>query len=305
MLVAPRTLRLAVALALVVSLGLLANPCLAGVCANGTTLPGVDVSVYQATIDWTEVRAAGVMFAFARISDGTYLDTEFDANWAGMKGAGVFRGAYQYFEPGEDPTTQANIVISATGWLGPGDLPVVLDAEVTGGQSEATIVANMHTWVKKVQAGTGRVPMIYTAPDYWDDSVASTAFSANPLWAANWEVTCPTLAEGWTNWAFWQYSDDGTVSGITGAVDLDEFNGSINDLLAMANEAALNVSPHGSNELSLTWSTFAAGFVLQQSATLETTNWTSVTNVPGIVSNQTQVILEAPANRRFFRLFHP
>jgi GH25 family lysozyme M1 (1,4-beta-N-acetylmuramidase) len=305
MLILPRTHALAAALELVVTLVFLANQCLAGVCPNGTTLPGVDVSVYQGTIDWTEVRAAGLMFAFARISDGTYLDTEFDANWAGMKGAGVFRGAYQYFEPGEDPTTQANIVISATGWLGPGDLPVVLDAEVTGGESAATIVANMQTWMEKVQAGTGRVPMIYTAPGYWDASVDSTAFSTNRLWAANWGVTCPSLADGWTNWAVWQYSDDGAVSGITGAVDLDEFNGSTSDLLAMANEPSLNVSPRGSKEISFTWSTFAAGFVLQQSATLDTTNWTSVTNVPSIVSNQTQVVLGTSANHRFFRLFHP
>jgi uncharacterized protein (TIGR03382 family) len=85
-----------------------------------------------------------------------------------------------------------------------------------------------------VQAGTGKVPMIYTAEGYWDASVASTAFGSNPLWVANWGVTCPTLPTGWTNWDFWQDADNGTVAGITGAVDLDEYNGTLAQLQTFA-----------------------------------------------------------------------
>src|SRR3984957_19144586 len=193
------------------------------VCATGSTVNGVDVSVYQGTVNWTSVKGAGLDFAIARISDGTDLDTEFSANWTGMKSAGLVRGAYQYWEPGDDPTTQANIVISAVGMLGSGDLPVTADMETTGGQSAATIAANLRTWMTAVQAGTGKAPMVYTAEGYWDSDVASTAFASNPLWVANWGVTCPDLATGWTAWAVWQYSDSGTVKGISGAVDLDEF----------------------------------------------------------------------------------
>ncbi len=85
----------------------------ASVCAAGTTVKGVDVSVYQGTVNWPDVKAAGNDFAIARISDGSYLDTDFTKNWAGIKSAGMVRGAYQFFEPGEDPVTQANIVIGA------------------------------------------------------------------------------------------------------------------------------------------------------------------------------------------------
>jgi lysozyme len=204
------------------------------VCATGTVVQGVDVSVFQGTVDWTTVAGAGIDFAIARISDGSDLDTQFAANWSGMKSAGLVRGAYQYFEPGQDPTTQANIVISAVGMLGSGDLPVTADMETTGGESAATIAANLQTWVSAVKAGTGKVPMIYTAEGYWDDDVDSTAFTANPLWVANWGVTCPDLATGWTAWSIWQYSDSGTVAGISDAVDLDEFNGTLAQLQAFA-----------------------------------------------------------------------
>jgi lysozyme len=89
------------------------------------------------------------------------LDTDFQQNWQGIASAGLIRGAYQYFEPGEDPTTQANIMINAIGAAGPGDLPPVLDLETTGGQSAATIQANLKTWISDVETATGYTPMIY------------------------------------------------------------------------------------------------------------------------------------------------
>jgi lysozyme len=235
------------------------------VCATGTVVQGVDVSVYQGTVDWTSVKGAGIDFAIARISDGSDLDTQFATNWSGMKSAGLVRGAYQYFEPGQDPTTQANIVISAVGMLGSGDLPVTADMETTGGESAATIATNLQTWVSAVQAGTGKLPMIYTAEGYWDMDVDSTAFAADPLWVANWGVTCPDLATGWTAWSIWQYSDSGTVAGISDAVDLDEFNGTLAQLQAFAGGGSTS-SPDGG-----TPSTYYAATYVSQSWPLAST----------------------------------
>jgi hypothetical protein len=114
--------------------------------------------------------------------------------------------------------------------LGAGDLPVTADMETTGGQSAAAIAANLQTWASAVAAGTGKKPMIYTAIGYWDSDVLSSAFSSDPLWVADWGPSCPDLPSEWSGWSFWQYSDSGSVSGIGGAVDLDEFNGSLADL---------------------------------------------------------------------------
>jgi len=38
---------------------------------------------------------------------------------------------------------------------------------------------------------------------------------------------------GWDAWTFWQYSETGSVPGISGSVDLDYFNGSLSDLEAL------------------------------------------------------------------------
>jgi lysozyme len=294
------------ALALSLTGVLLSARCLAGVCPYGTTLPGVDVSHYQGTINWASVRTAGIMFAYAKATEGiTYTDPLFATNWSAMKAAGVVRGAYLYFHSNDDPIAEADHFLSVVGSIQAGDLPPMLDVEVTDSQTPAVIAATLNTCAARLQAVTGRVPVIYTSPSFWTGSVGSTGFSGLPLWIANWGVTCPSMPVGWTNWAIWQYSDAGTVNGITGAVDLDEFNGTMSDMLAFTGLPSLSIAPVGPNQVALTWSTFAAGFLLQQNPDVGSTNWVNMTNAPVVVNNQEQVTVGTSGQGAFFRLVHP
>ena len=205
------------------------------VCPSGPTVEGIDVSYYQGTIDWNGVKAAGIRFAVTRISDGlNFSDTQFSRNWPAIKSVGLVRGAYQYFEPGQDALAQADMVVQKVGQLGPGDLPVQLDMEVTGGQSSATILSKMKQWSDRVTSGTGKRPMVYTAKYFWNDNVGSTDFASYPLWVANYDVSCPDTPDAWTKWLIWQYGDNGSVSGINGGVDVDRFNGTLDDLVRFA-----------------------------------------------------------------------
>jgi lysozyme len=197
------------------------------VCAGPDVVHGIDVSTYQGVVDWAKVRAAGIEFAFARVSDGTtYPDAQFARNWPAMKAAGVVRGVYQYFRPGQDATAQGQLVLdklAQVGALEPGDLPVVMDIETADGQTAPTVQQRMTEWLTFIERATGRKPIIYAGASM--SSTIGNGFSAYDLWVANWGVTCPTLPSNWTSWRFWQYSSTGTVNGITGAVDLDEWTG--------------------------------------------------------------------------------
>src|SRR5882672_5805745 len=99
------------------------------VCAAGPTVTGIDVSEWQGAIDWNAVAGSGIEFAISRLNDGSHHDTYWQQNWDGMKNAGLIRGVYQFYEPNDDPTWQANLVVGAVGQLGPGDLPAMLDIE--------------------------------------------------------------------------------------------------------------------------------------------------------------------------------
>jgi len=94
-------------------------------------------------------------------------------------------------------------------------------------------VANVETWLSYVKTKTGRTPMIYTSPGFWP-SIGNPDLSAYVLWVAHWGTTCPTMPAGWASWSFHQDSDSGTVSGISGGVDTDVFDGDQAALNAIA-----------------------------------------------------------------------
>lgn len=208
----------------------------ARVCASGATTFGVDVSYYNGTINWTTAKNAGVKFAFIRVSDGGFHDPKFQTYWPAAKAAGVIRGPYQFFRPNQDVATQADFLISSIGGsYTPGDLPPVIDVEATGNLSPSTVAARVRTWVDRVKSKLGVDPIVYTGKYFWRDQVGNpTSFSGNPLWIAAYTSLCPDLPSPWPRWTFWQNSESGTVAGIPGDVDLDKFNGSLQDLIAFA-----------------------------------------------------------------------
>ncbi|MBP6832463.1 MAG: hypothetical protein KA978_16880 [Deltaproteobacteria bacterium] len=208
------------------------------VCGSGPTVEGIDVSQWQSTVNWPMVRAAGKRFAIARILHWPTRDTQFDRNWREIRANGLIRGAYIYFDPRYEVAAQADIVVRAVGRLGQGDLPVTLDVEQPppGLPSPTRYAAMVRDLADRIEAGTGRRPMIYTGRYYWPSYVQSTAFRDHPLWHAQYTTTqpCPYIADAWRNWAFWQYSSTGRVSGISGNVDLDRFNGTYAELQRLA-----------------------------------------------------------------------
>ena len=191
---------------------------------TAVTYEGIDVSSYQGTVDWAQAKAAGLHFAFAKATQGTSIvDPEFAANWSGIRAAGLVRGAYHFMDPNEDAAAQAEHFL-ATVKLEAGDLPPVLDIEVSGGMSVAGLDDAVHTWLEKVAAATGVQPIIYSDDSFLGTDLAK-GFGDYPLWIAAYSPDPPAPPAGWTAWTFWQYSDTGTVSGVDGQVDRDRYQG--------------------------------------------------------------------------------
>ena len=77
------------------------------------TVPGIDVSYWNAGIDWPKVRAAGQRYVFIKASESTfYKDPTFDDNWFGAKSAGLLRGAYHFFRCNADATMESCLLCS-------------------------------------------------------------------------------------------------------------------------------------------------------------------------------------------------
>jgi len=196
-------------------------------CGSGPTVKGIDVSYYQGTINWTDVRNDGVVYAFIRTSDGSYHDPKFDTYWAESRAAGIKHGAYHFFRPEDDPIAQADYLLSKIGGkLEADDLPPVLDVEAADSMSAGDIAAGVKQWSDHVAAALGRQPIIYTGMYFWRDSVGNPDMHTDPLWHAQYtSASCPDIASSWHDWTFWQYTSSGSVAGISGNVDMDRFNG--------------------------------------------------------------------------------
>lgn len=206
------------------------------ICPDGPTVDGIDVSHWQATIDWDAVAADGIEFAFIRVSHGTgTMDREFARNWPEAQRVGIIRGVYQFFSAGDDPVAQADLLIDQIGGaLAPGDLPPVLDVEgmSVDGQPRATIILNMRTWIARVEERLSVTPIIYSAKYFWQDQLGNPDFTEHPLWVAHYGVACPDAPTPWTEWVSWQYTSTGSVAGIAGNVDRNYWNGTLADLMA-------------------------------------------------------------------------
>ncbi|MBV9022998.1 MAG: hypothetical protein JO362_04150 [Streptomycetaceae bacterium] len=218
----PKLVTLVAALIAVLMVGI-GDASAAMVCPPAKSLSGVDVSSYNGVIDWSQVANAGYSFGYARIGDGLFPDPNFQANFAGMKAAGLKPGGYLFFEPAEDPHAQASAMLAAlsTAHFAPGDLIPALDVETTGGLSPMALAASIQTAVNDIKTALGVTPVIYTAKGFWDSNVSLTDNFGAPLWIANWGVPCPNTPDAWSTWALWQYTDAGTVPGIPNTTNLD------------------------------------------------------------------------------------
>lgn len=196
------------------------------VLPQGYSIHGIDVSHYQGHIHWPSVKEmkdqhASLRFAFIKATEGTgNTDETFTANWQQCRACSLSRGAYHFFHPGLDPSLQAwRFILSVQ--LSKGDLPPVLDAEVTDGLPPEQIRERLCTWLNLAETWYHVKPVIYTNVSFYRANLEGYV-DEYPLWIAHYGVPYPHVEKAW---AFWQYSEQGHVNGIDALVDFNTFSG--------------------------------------------------------------------------------
>ena len=198
-------------------------------CTAGPTRRGIDVSEYQEKIDWNAVKAGGFDFAFIRIGYRGYTNGEIfpddlaRENLAGAKAAGIDVGVYFYSQAvsPEEAAAEARWCLEFLGseML---DLPLVYDWEWvgpearTGGMDKATLTECAKTFCRTIENG-GYQPMLYFNSHISRDLLDLQELAQYPFWLAQYKekMDYPYQVD------FWQYTEEGTVPGIKGKVDID------------------------------------------------------------------------------------
>lgn len=192
---------------------------------------GLDISEFQGKIDWDLVENFEddypIEFVFIRATAGNDReDEQFEKNWLEAKKKKIIRGAYHYYRPNENSLEQAKLFIK-TVHLKKGDLPPVLDIEkLPKGQSLDSLKVGLRRWLKAVEAHYKVKPIIYSGEKYYDDFLKKD-FSDYLFWIANYNFYREKIGE---DWLFWQFTEKASVSGIKGNVDVNIYNGDVEQL---------------------------------------------------------------------------
>lgn len=191
---------------------------------------GIDVSKHQGEIDWSQVAADGVKFAFIRVGNRGYgsgaivEDAQFETNIKGAISNGIQVGVYFFSQAinEDEAREEAAFVLEK---IAPYKVqcPVVLDVEKVA-DSEARMnkisteqrTANTLVFLETVKAA-GYDVMLYHNMEMGLLMLDLEQFEEYNKWFAyyNKEIYYPYAFD------VWQYSDKGRVSGISGDVDLN------------------------------------------------------------------------------------
>lgn len=204
---------------------------------NGTitSTVGIDVSKYQGTIDWAQVKASGVDFAFVRVGLRGYgngalvLDDTFDYNVSEALKQDLSVGVYFYSQAVsyEEGVEEAQFVLQQVKAYNI-NLPIVLDTEDTMDESARTgsLTPEQRSeacrgFLETIRAA-GYETMIYANLRWIALELDLTQLYGYDIWYAQY-ANEPALPY---QYKIWQYTNEGTVPGISQPVDLNiGFNG--------------------------------------------------------------------------------
>lgn len=208
-------------------------------------ITGIDVSKYQADLDWTKIQQAitpftppAITFAYIKATEGVgYINPNAQTNAASAKDAGLKIGYYHFAtlnnaaDPAGDAAGEGQAFLAAMAKLPANDLPPVLDIESNPSKLAPQQVLDwIHSFYSTLEKGGINKYIIYSYKYFLDPSLPPNHGLGNiPLWLANYtNVQTPPLPVGWNSYAIWQYRSDGEFTGKSGKpvqCDVNKANG--------------------------------------------------------------------------------
>ncbi len=197
---------------------------------------GIDVSSYQGEIDWSKVKAAGVEFTIMKvIRKDLSADKQFENNWNGCEESGVVvQGVYNYSyaKTVEKARTDAQAVLKVLGDRKPMVWMDVEDNCQKGlGQALIEIIKAYGTIIMEAGLQFG----VYTGLSFYKSYILpyEGKLSEVPFWIARYPLSASMTVAMDPSGVYkpaiactmygWQYSSKGSVPGISGNVDMNEW----------------------------------------------------------------------------------
>ncbi|MCI1268881.1 MAG: glycoside hydrolase family 25 protein [Ruminococcus sp.] len=195
-----------------------------------TSILGIDVSAHQTSVNWQQVKDAGVQFVMIRVGYRSYgggqihIDENFEDNIKGAEAVGINVGVYFFSQAvtTDEAVQEADAVIDAISKYKI-TYPVVFDWELISDDTARTDNIPVDTltdccvsFCERVKSA-GYKPMIYQNKRTSLFKLDLPRLTDYDFWLAEYGST-PSY---YYNYNMWQYSCTGTIPGIFGDVDLN------------------------------------------------------------------------------------
>ena len=210
-------------------------------------MKGIDISSYQQNVDFVKVKNSGVEIVYIKATEGiTYSNPLLKSQYAGAKAAGLKVGFYHYLRA-NNPMLEAKYFLSTINGLS-ANCKYAIDVEVALGQALTKVSSNVRIFANYLIANKKEI-CIYTG-DYFYANNLNSSVKDIPLWVAHYGVSKPDAV----NYIGFQYSASGSINGINGAVDLDEFSSGIflSSISPVSVSAVIKAFQHAANLIGLT-----------------------------------------------------
>ncbi|MBU3100874.1 MULTISPECIES: GH25 family lysozyme [Clostridium] len=210
-------------------------------------MKGIDISSYQQNVDFVKVKNSGVEIVYIKATEGiTYSNPLLKSQYAGAKAAGLKVGFYHYLRA-NDPMLEAKYFLSTINGLS-ANCKYAIDVEVALGQALTKVSSNVRIFANYLMSNKKEI-CIYTG-DYFYANNLNSSVKDIPLWVAHYGVSKPDVV----NYIGFQYSASGSINGINGAVDLDEFSSGIflSSISPVSVSAVVKAFQHAANLIGLT-----------------------------------------------------
>lgn len=192
---------------------------------------GIDVSYYNGNIDWNKVKNDGIDYAIIRVGFRGYgtstpvkpalIDKNLEKNLKGASAAGMPIGLYFFSQAItiDEAIEEASLCIKYANEYKI-DYPIYFDTEFSNPQhdgradslskQERTEIATAFCETVK---NSGYTPGIYASKSFYYNQLEYSKLSKYQIWMAHYT---PNETDFKHPFRMWQYSDKGSVDGITG-----------------------------------------------------------------------------------------
>lgn len=168
---------------------------------------------------------SGIVGVVHKATEGdSVVDDKLDARYLLTRDAGLRWGVYHFIRPGNVADQVAHFLDAISPYVDDATL-FALDWEDRGVSTEDAI-----EFLERVEAITGSSPVLYTGYVCKEQLLEpDPRINRFRLWLAQYGDEAE-LPPGWSKYWAWQYSDKGNVPGIDPPVDVNAYDGTVEQL---------------------------------------------------------------------------